>query len=73
MEILSGVFKFVGSLIEVLSQNQNNPVVWIIAIALVYMAVKVVNKIVKTISSISFLVFMFVKLFGANALLAFFK
>lgn len=66
MELLSNI-------IDMFSKNQNNPVVWIIAIVLIYMAVKVVNKIVKTISSISFLVFMFVKLFGVNALLAFFK
>jgi hypothetical protein len=73
MEIIQGILKFIGSLIEVLSANQNNPITWIVAIALVYVAIKVVNKIVKTVSSISFLLFMFVKLFGANTLLAFFK
>lgn len=62
-----------NNIIDIFQKNQNSPIVWIIGIALICMAIKVVNKLLKTVSSIAFLVFIFIKLFGVNAFLAFFK
>lgn len=65
--------ELINNILGLLSKNQNNPVAWIIAIVLLCIAIKVVNKIAKLISSATFLIIMFVKLFGVNTFLAFFR
>lgn len=70
MKVLLWIENIANVVISRFIENPNIIITWIIGLIILVVAIKVANKLLKFISSIVFIFFMLVKVFGLNTIIS---